>query len=407
MLDGQARSSVRILPLMMLMALPDWSLNQRPLPSECVSTLCRLAGTGQFAELRWPDFSDCKPQVKDFYDGSGYALAWVREGAATSQAEALIAILKGAEAEGLNPENYDGPLWVGRLEKLRNARGWPSEADVARFDLALTICLMRYASDFHFGRANPGLFHSRFDLEREKRDLPGLAQRLTKAADVAAVLHEIEPPFEGYRRTQKALQSYLAMARQDSGEKLPVTAKPVEPGGFYPAAARLGSLLRLLGDLPPDSVVLPDSGTYEIAWVDAVKRFQARHGLDTDGRIGEATRLQLNKPLTERINQLNLTLERWRWVPHQFSRPPVVVNIPEFRLRGLNETYGTEIEMKVVVGKAYRHQTPVFSSDMKFIIFRPYWNVPRSILLAEVFPKLRRDRTYLAKNGYEVVTSQG
>ena len=398
---------MRILPLMMLMALPDWSLNQRPLPSECVSTLCRLAGTGQFAELRWPDFSDCKPQVKDFYEGSGYAPAWVRNGAATSQAEALIAVLKGAEAEGLNPENYDGPYWAGRLAKLTDGRGRPAEADVARFDLALTISVMRYASDLHFGQANPGLFHSHFDVEREKRDLPGLAQELTKTADVAAVLREIEPPFEGYRRTQKALQMYLAMAREDSGESLPVTAKPVEPGGSYPGTARLCSLLRLLGDLPTDSVVAPASDTYEKPLVDAMKHFQARHGLDTDGRIGTATLVQLNTPLTQRINQLKLTLERWRWVPHQFSRPPVVVNIPEFRLRGLSDTYSTEIEMKVVVGKAYRHQTPVFSSDMKFIVFRPYWNVPRSILLAEVLPKLRRDRSYLAKNGYEIVTSQG
>jgi murein L,D-transpeptidase YcbB/YkuD len=265
---------------------------------------------------------------------------------------------------------------------------------------------MRYTSDLHFGQLNPGLFHSRFDVEREKRDLPGLARKLMNAVDVEAVLRGMEPPFEGYRRTQKALQVYLAMAHADDGERLPVTNNPVEPGSSYPGVARLARLLGRLGDLPADSAAPPGSGTYEKALVDGVKHFQARHGLDPDGRIGKATREQLNTPLTRRVSQLKLTLERWRWVPHEFSRPPIVVNIPEFQLRALNENYRAEIEMKVVVGRAYRHQTPVFSGEMKHVIFRPYWNVPRSILRAELLPKLRRDRSYLARNGYEVVTSQ-
>src|SRR5689334_4785084 len=82
----KVRSSVRILTLLILMALPDWSVDQGPLPAECASTLCRLVSGGQLTELRWPDFSDCKPRVKDFYESSGYALAWVQGGAATGQA---------------------------------------------------------------------------------------------------------------------------------------------------------------------------------------------------------------------------------------------------------------------------------------------------------------------------------
>lgn len=396
MLVKTARPPLSILLMLMFMA---------PLPADCASELCRLIAAGNLPELRWPDFSDCKIQVQDFYESSGYSLAWVRNGVVTGQAEAIIAILNDAEATGLNSENYDGPRWAARVQRLRDARQHPSDADLARFDLALTVCIMRYSSDLHFGQLNPGLFHSRFDVEREKRDLPGLAQKLTRAVDVQSVFREIEPPFEGYRRTQKALQVYLAMARADDEERLPVTKKPVEPGSSYPGAARLARLLRRLGDLPPDAAV-QTSETYERALVDAVKHFQARHGLDPDGRIGAATRAQLDTPLTGRVRQLKLTLERWRWVPHEFSRPPIVVNIPEFRLRGFSEAYSTEIEMNVVVGKAYRHQTPLFSAEMKYVIFRPYWNVPRSILLAEVLPKLRRDRSYLARNGYEVVHSQ-
>jgi len=203
------------------------------------------------------------------------------------------------------------------------------------------------------------------------------------------------------------LQRYIALAREDHGGWLPLTKKPVDPGGLYPAVAQLANLLRRLEDLPEGAGVTQDSTTYEGSLVDAVKHFQKRHGLDPDGRLGKETLTQLNTPLTNRIQQLQLTLERWRWAPHSFPRPPIVVNIPEFELRALNASYGTELEMKVVVGKAYRNQTPVFAANMKQVFFRPYWNVPLSIQKAELLPKLDRDSSYLVKNRYEVVTLQG
>ena len=113
--------------------------------------------------------------------------------------------------------------------------------------------------------------------------------------------------------------------------------KPVDPGSSYAAAAQLAAVLRRLDDLSADAAVSPD--TYTGALVDAVKRFQARHGLEPDGRLGKATLAQLNTLIGRRVRQLQLTLERWRWVPHSFPRPPVVVNIPEFELRALNPSY--------------------------------------------------------------------
>lgn len=131
-----------------------------------------------------------------------------------------------------------------------------------------------------------------------------------------------------------------------------------------------------------------------------------RHGLQPDARIGKATLAQLNTPLSHRVQQLQLTLERWRWMPHGFPQPPIVINIPEFELRATNDSYRTELQMKVVVGAAYRHQTPAFLAYLQEVVFRPYWNVPLSIQRAELVPKLERDAAYLVKNRYEVVTSQ-
>jgi murein L,D-transpeptidase YcbB/YkuD len=166
-------------------------------------------------------------------------------------------------------------------------------------------------------------------------------------------------------------------------------------------------LLRLVGDLPADAAVPEGSLTYGGPLVDAVKRFQRRHGLSDDGRIGAGTIERLNDPLADRVRQLGFALERWRWLPAEFSSPPIVVNIPDFRLRALDESNAVALEMRVVVGKAMRSQTPVFSDEMTYVVFRPYWNVPGGIRRNEIVPAIERDRDYVAKKNYEVTTPSG
>jgi murein L,D-transpeptidase YcbB/YkuD len=372
--------------------------------SEFAATLRQIAAAGQLSDLRWPDFSDYRTHVTNFYDAANYAPAWLHNNEPTQQAQTLIDVLKQADAKGLNAEDYDGSRWTDRLARLRQS---PSPAERARFDAALTVCVMRYVSDLHIGRVNPQHFKFNLDVSAKKYDLPTfLRDKLIHGADVRAELEEVEPPFAGYRRTQKALQQYMELSRQDNGEQLPVPAKPVDPDGTYDGVPRLTRLLRLLGDLP-DGAVAENSSIYNGPLVDAVKHFQARHGLGPDGRLGTQTLKQLNMPLSFRVEQLRLTLERWRWVPYQFPRPPIVVNIPEFRLRTYKQDGTIDLMMNVIVGKAYRHETPVFERDMKYVVFRPYWNVPPSILRSEIVPAIRKDRDYIAKKNYEVVTPQG
>jgi murein L,D-transpeptidase YcbB/YkuD len=345
--------------------------------------LQELIDSGSLSDLRWPNFTPLQPDVTRFYELNGYQLAWVASGAATPQALALIQALENATFKGLDPRDYDGSQWT------------VSDAGLQRFDLALTISAMRYISDVSSGKVNPKVFSFGLNFDQNKCDLVVTLRGLMNARDTAAELERLEPPFEGYWRTEKALAEYMALAREDDGELLPATKKPVEPGNLYPGVTRLERLLRLLGDFRPNDTL-----------VDALKRFQIRHGLDPDGRLGKATLKQLNTPLAQRVRQLQLVLERWRWVPHSFPRPPIVVNIPEFRLRAYDDRYQAELEMKVVVGKAYRHKTPVFSNEMTHVIFRPYWDVPLSIQRAELVPKIAKDPAYLAENDYEIVDSR-
>ena len=396
----------RLLRLLVVCAVPIGLNSAETDSGNCESELCRLVASGSLTDLRWRDFADYQARIQNFYESTAYALAWTACGVATDSARSMIERLKDADSKGLNSEDYDGSRWTDRLAAVRR-NGHPSESDLARFDLALTVSIMRYVSDLRFGRVNPGTFEAEFDLNHEKQNVAAFVrERLVSVTDLNAALDEIEPPYEGYRRTQRALRQYLALSSEDI-RALPVTRKPVDPGTEYPGAAQLATILRRLRDLPADAVVPPDSSLYAGSLVSAVKHFQTRHGLEPDGRIGQATLAQFNTPIRQRVRQLQLSLERWRWMPHSFPAPPIVVNIPEFQLRVLNAAYATELEMKVIVGKSYRHQTPVFAADMKYVVFRPYWDVPVSIQRAELVPKLAKDRSYFAKNDFEIVTAKG
>jgi len=371
------------------------------------ASLRSIIESGTLSELRWPDFSDYEKHVQKFYESSGYSLAWIRGMQPTAQAQQVISILLQAEQKGLAAEDYDGPRWGDRLAKLQPASGQPSEIDAVRFDAALTVCLMRYVSDLHIGKVNPKHFDFGFDVEAKKYDLPDFLKKdVTDSSDVPGVLAKVEPPYPGYQRTLQALHSYLDLAKEYNGKQFPAIQKPVAPGDSYSGTPQLTKLLQLLGDLPADAGAPADESVYQAAVADAVKSFQRRHGRTPDGRITTQTLADLNVPLTNRIRQMQLTLERWRWLPVGLHSALIVANIPEFRLRAYDENYKVALSMNVVVGKAYDHDTPVFSDIMQYVVFQPYWNVPYSIAKAEFIPRVARDPNYLAIKGFEVVNNR-
>jgi len=377
------------------------------LSPEGQASLRAIIAAGNLPELRWPDFSDYGKLVTEFYDSYGYSLPWVRGGEPTQQAQQVIAILLQTDQKGLSAEDYDGPRWSARLAKLKPAASQPSEADAVQFDAALTVCVMRYISDLHIGKVNPKHFDFGFDIQSKKYNLPQFVKEdVVDASDVAAILVQVEPPYPGYRRTIEALQKYLVYAKEYNGPPLPAVQKTVAPGDSYAGVPQLAALLRVTGDLPADATLPADGNVYQAPLVDAVKQFQGRLGRTVDGRITTQTVADLNVPLSTRVRQMQLTLERWRWLPLGLHAAPIVANIPEFRLRAYDENFNVALTMNVVVGKAYDHNTPVFEDSMQYVIFRPYWNVPYSIAKAEYLPKVARDPDYLSKKGFEVVNSR-
>jgi murein L,D-transpeptidase YcbB/YkuD len=377
------------------------------LSSESQTALRAIIQAGNLSDLRWPNFSDYDKHVQKFYESYGYSLPWVKGMEPSAQAQQVIALLLKAEQEGLSAEDYDGPRWSDRLAKLKPATVQPSEADAVRFDVALTVCVMRYISDIHIGKVNPKHFDFGLDVEAKKHDLPEfLKEDVVDATDLTGILAKMEPPYPGYQRTIQALHTYLEFAKEYEGKSFPAIQKTIAPGDSYPGIPQLIRLLRLVGDLPADANLPADETVYQAPLVDAVKSFQRRHGRTPDGRIGAQTLADLNVPLTRRVRQMQLTLERWRWLPVRLHAAPIVANIPEFRLRAYDENYKVALSMNVVVGKAYNHNTPVFSDAVQYVVFRPYWGVPFSIAKAEFLPRIAADPNYLATKGFEVVNSR-
>jgi len=366
-----------------------------------------IAASGRLADLHAPDFSDYQKLVVELYQPGNYAPVWVRGGQPTSQALAVIAALEGSLQKGLNPDDYDASLWAGRLAALKAGSG--DANTTAKFDAALTVAAMRYVSDLHIGRVNPKHFQFGIDVEQKKYDLPQFfLTEILNSGDVAKALKEVEPQYYFYQRAEAALQNYLKLVAVYPTDTLPEVAKSVAPGDAYAGVASIEKRLQLLGDLPANAAVDTASGIYGGALVNGVKRFQVRHGIAPDGKLGKDTLAQLNAPISKRIMQLSDSLERWRWLPSNFAPLPVAVNIPGFKLRVFNPDHSVALTMNVVVGRALRTQTPVFADLMKYIVFRPYWNIPPSIVRSEVAPGIAKDPGgYLARKDFEITDSTG
>ena len=386
------------------------------------ATLHALVRAARIDGLRWPDFSDHRADVQQFYSRSHDAPAWLHDGQPTPQALQMIAILQQADSEGLRAEDYDSYRWLERLAALQRPH---SVSDDVRFDAALTVCAMRYVSDVRAGRIDPrnlgwefnaghnqgrpdeqtrlATVPQRFDLSRF------VHQHLAGGKDLKSELAKIEPPYAAYRELRAALVKYMRLAEQDDGGTLPLADGFGYPGPPYRGYSRLVRLLRLLGYLPEDYAANPATSAYDASLLQGVRRFQESHGTTPTGYLNTETIQQLNIPLSYRVQQLRLALERYRWLPYDTGQAAILVNIPGFDLHAFDDDGELTLSMKVDVGDDEDdNRTPVLQARMDYLVFRPYWDVPLPIQREEFVPFLaRHDPGFLAAHHFQVLTRDG
>ncbi len=359
----------------------------------------------QVSGLRWGALGDVREGLRGAYDSHGWRPLWISGSGPTPAAKIVLRELRESRDRGLDPDDYD----VRWLDAEAATLGSRSDSLRAVWDLAFSVATARYALALDRGRVDPRSLHATLLLAREAFDISGALVSLATSTNPVPALRALEPPFYHYRRLVSVLQTYRLLAADSSLAALPDIPRGLKPGTVYPGAPKLRRLLTLLGDLTDSSAVnrVADGDTlYDDALAKAIKHFQRRQGFGPDGVIGDSTRLRLTRTFASQVRQIELTLERWRWLPRTFSAPPIIVNIPGFRLYALRGTTDAESEMltmDVVVGNAVKHDTPLLAVDLVAVQFQPPWNVPTSIQREEIRPKAIADSGYLAKEQYELL----
>ncbi|MGD9906324.1 MAG: murein L,D-transpeptidase [Vicinamibacterales bacterium] len=316
-------------------------------------------------------------------------------GVLTPAGGAVVAAVGGLEAHGLARHVYHPPRS-------------PVPADVATADVALTVAALRAMRHLHLGRVDPRTLGFALPAWAEPHDFAARLEAGLAAGTPAETIAGMAPPLALYRRLTAALARYRQLEAAGAWPPLPPAAATVRPGDAWPTAA-LRARLVALGDLEASATADPD-GRYDGEVVEGVRRFQRRHGLTDDGAIGVRTRVALDVTPSARAWQIVLALERLRWLPDLGSRRLVAVNVPMFRLWAWEAPAADDrpaLTTAVIVGRAGPTPTPIFADVMEQVVFRPYWNVPRSILAQEVLPAWRRSPGYLDAQHMEIVAGAG
>ena len=327
-------------------------------------------------------------------------------GRPNASARDALRLLADAGADGMAPRDYRAAELGAQADAAAAAPGAAASLPPT-FERDLSGAMLRYLHDLHLGRVDPRALG--FPAARAGAAAPDFAALLyagAAAGRLPEAAAELRPRLGQYAKLREALARYRVLAA-DAMLAHPPFATAAKRGETYRDGAVLHRLLTALGDLPPDAPS-PTAGD-DATLAAGVSRFQNRHGLPVDGVLGRTTLAALNVPLAYRVQQLEWALERLRWLPDLSAQRFIGINIPMFRLWAWDPATpdSTTITMKVVVGRALKTQTPVLYEKMDYLVFRPYWNVPSSIVRNEVLPTMTNDDGYLRRNDMEIVRGGG
>jgi len=321
-----------------------------------------------------------------FYTQRSFRPAWT-----AARASELRRALKDSEADGLDPSDYHLPI----LEQLT-----PGQAS---FEILHTDALLRIADHLLFGKVDAASFDAHWNYTRSPAgiDVPQRLELALASADIYAEIEKLKPTHQMYR----TLKQELARYRQALGSQRIVIAqgKAIESDAHDARVLPLRARLSMSGDL--DAAQDAASDTYDATLQAAVRRFQERMGLAADGKLGARTITELNVPLEERINQLRVNLDRGRVLLHDLPKEFVIVNIAAYwvyLVRGQEVVWNARAQ----VGKTYR-QTPMFRSEINYVVFNPTWTVPPGIIRNDILPDARRDPASITRRDLKVIDASG
>jgi L,D-transpeptidase YcbB len=338
-------------------------------------------------------------EMGGFYEKRGFQPVWSNAAGLRPQAEELVQAIPALGADGLDIRRYQTQRLQALVNEMKETKGFDDDPQAQRrlvdLDVELTYTYLTLASHLATGRLQPEKLRVDWYTKPRNVDLDArLGQAVTAESpgEIVKTLRSLNPPHPDYQRLTQALASYRAIAAKGGWGTVP-PGSDLKTGGRDPRVTALRHRLSI-----------PPAGTADVfddALAAAVSRFQKRHGLEVTGEVDEETLAELNVPVQDRITQIQVNMERWRWLPGTFGDRYILVNVPEFRL-DLVEAGKTAFTMRVVVGKD-QSRTPAFSDKMTYIELNPFWNIPDSIAKEEILPKVAANPGYLASHNMEAI----
>ncbi len=341
-----------------------------------------------------------------FYQGRNFAPMWFGVDGLRPTALALVEAIRRAHQDGLNPEDYHLAAIERMMQELSEGTFPPDSSRAhqwADLDLMLTDAYLLLGAHFSGGRINPENIHADWLLGPRSMELVDVLGKTDSPQQLTEQLKQLKPRHRGYVELVSALR-YLRELEDIGGWPLVEVSRTVRPGERDTGVLAMRKRLALSGDLR-DGANPETPEVYDPTLVLAVEKFQRRHGLEPDGVVGPKTIEAMNVSTHSRIRQIELNLERWRWLPNDLGDRYIVVNTAAFNLE-IVEKGQKKLEMRVVVGRPAR-QSPVFSSDLTYMVLNPYWNVPHKLAVEDILPKAKKGIEYLIDGNFKVYRGWG
>lgn len=346
----------------------------------------------QFLQQK-PEFASFSEEFRKFYQQVNYQYVWY-------DATGLIEFV-GVLQTKIQSSADDGGVklkipYQSQLDTLLqlHTQGEKVRSPSLDLELLLTAQYFYYAQHLLQGAKISKAESLQWYLPRKKLSYADLLSSLLSDKNIAAV--EAAAVIRQYSALKEGLATYRVIEQKAVDVVIPEWTKNLKLYDSSEIIAKIKQRLVQLGDAP----AYDTNGTYSIEWITAVNQFKHRHGLLADSVISKSMVQELQVPVAERIRQIMVNMERQRWIPVNMNTDELIlVNIPEYRLhyyKGGEHVWGCN----VVVG-AVMNKTVVFSGDMKYVVFSPYWNVPQSIVNKEIIPGIRRNKNYLARHNME------
>jgi L,D-transpeptidase YcbB len=342
-----------------------------------------------------------EPVADSFYKNFGYWSQWIEKGTLGSHALELINSLENMPAYGHNLSEYhyfEVLLLNSKIESLRK-EGFQVDYLLAEMDALLTLMYIKYATDIHLGRVQPGDLGIIWERHSGKHNIIEMLEHALANENVGGSIAYKPPELSHYQNLNNAFKQYSQFLN-DKVWPIPGHFPRLKMGDTSRFVPKIKQYLSLTKDLPKMDSAYMANNEYDRVLKNAVKQFQLRHAIEPDGTLGPKTQNEMNVPLEYRANQIKANLERLRWLPNEMGERYIMVNVPSYKLQYV-ENGKKILEMKVIAGKI-KDYTPMLIDTLSYIEFNPTWNVPHSIATEEMLPKIKRDAGYLQRNHYEL-----